>query len=309
MKTFVRKVILFSLIPLGICIAILCTELRREFAWTGIPGDCENRGSWIYQRLFTDSTPVDIAFLGSSRTINGIQDTLLSRLLSASNQKQTNVVNLGYCRFGTDMQYVIAKDLLEEKKVKIIVIEITEGMNSSSHPVFPYYAQTSEIVSPASLLNQAVPSNYYNAFLARLTQSRETIFNVPDTTLPLFPSYGYRGYPDNADPSSLKEPEIAVKSEANPIKRFEKKYPEAWIARLVELCAENNVKVFFLYLPAYDDQPEPTEGLVFYRSLAPVLIPPNTSFRNKTLWRDHDHFNDRGAEILSRWLAGELISE
>ncbi len=300
---------MFLLLPIAGCVTLLCTSLDRNIAWTSVPGDCDNRGSWIYQRLYLDTTGVDIAIVGTSRTINGIQDTLISRLLSNSLSQEMNIVNFGYCRFGMEMQFIMAKDILEQKNIEVIVIEINEGMSGSSHPLFPYYARTEDVLRPASVLNQAVPANYYNGFLSRLTQFRQDILDLEDTAEPMFPSYGYRGYPGNADPSTLIEPDSFVDREMNALKRFEKLYPKAWIAQLVEMCLAKRVKIYFLYMPSYHDQPEPVEGLEFYRSLAPVLIPPNASIRNKGLWRDHDHLNDSGAKVLSTWLALELLNE
>jgi len=281
--------------------------LKRENAWTSVPEDCDNRGSWIYQRIFTDTTSVDIAFIGTSRTINGIQDTLITRLLSDVDGKKINVANLGYCRFGTEMQFLIAKDLISKKKVRTIVLEVNEGLSGTSHPIYPYFAATEDLVHPASLMNQNTPSNYYNGFLARLTQLRATILSESQSEGTPLPNYGYRGYPGTADPATLIEPDAPHKRELNFIQRFDKIYPEAWIERTIALCRANNIEVLFVYLPSYHDQAQPQEELSFYQSHATVLIPEQKQLHRKSLWRDHDHLNDPGAQILSIWLCEQLF--
>ncbi len=289
---------------MGICLALLFTELSRDVAWKSAPDDCDNRGAWIYQRLFLDNAPIDLAIIGTSRTINGIQDTLISKMLSTSNKIE--VANLGYCRFGTEIQFIITKDLISQKKVKTIVFEINEGLSGTSHPMYPYYSTTEDLLKPASYLNQAMPANYYNGFLGRLAQFRQSVLQVPVDSNAALPSYGYRGYPGLADSNTLHEPNASISKTPNMIQRFDKIYPESWISKSIALCKANGVNVYFLYLPSYHDQPEPKEELAFYRSYATVLIPPNDMIHHKNLWRDHDHLNDAGASIMSAWLVQQL---
>jgi hypothetical protein len=299
MKKFILQVLLFSLPPLVVCAGILFMEPERKEMWTRSPDDCDNRGSWIYQRIFTDTTPIQIAFLGTSHTINGIQDTLIGRIYNDATGQNFHAVNLGYCRFGNEMQYIILKDLLEHKRPLLVVIEINEGMGQSSHPMYPYYASNKDLLSPASFLNQAVPVNYYNGFLSRLTHWRSDLYGFQDTAWPQFQSYGYRGYPGVAPEEELIEPEKNPESGSVDGQA----YPRAWITKTVELCNASLVQVKFLYIPSYHDQPKPLEGFNFYTNKADVWIMPRDSVSEKSLWRDQDHLNDAGASVFSRWLA------
>lgn len=307
MKLFLKKLVLFLALPLGVCTWILFSEPSREYAWNSSPQDCDNRGTWLWNRLYVDTTPVDIAFLGFSHTINGIQDTLIQRLLSED--QTTHVLNMGYCRPGYEMYTVIARDLFATKKPRMIVVEINEKMGTASHPMYPYLATNADILSPPSWINQRVPANFYNAFLARLGVQRSEIF---DTTWLDFTkthahqlSYGYRGYPGIADPASLRAPDAYTPEPLSAWRKIEIVYPREWFTRLAELCRENNVEIVFLYIPTFHDQPVPKEGMDFYPSLGKVLIPPDI-LRDQSLWRENDHLNDAGAGKFSAWVAGEL---
>jgi len=306
MQKIIFRIFLFILLPAAAVVYILLTDLDREYAWKSIPGDCENRGSWIYDRMIKDEKAIDIAFLGTSHTINGIRDTLISNLITKKTGKTITALNLGYCRFGNELQFIIAKDLFTHKKVKTIVIEINETFGISSHPVYSYYAQTEDIIHPASFKNQKALVNIYDAFLARLSQLRTDFFNTRSLEENTFPEYGYRGYAGFADPQKLIEPAVNLSADSNPIRQFNIGYPESWIKALVDLCKANNSQVYFLYIPSYSSQPVPIEGMEFYNSLAPVLVMPRTELTDKKLWRDADHLNDKGAAIFSTWIGNEL---
>jgi hypothetical protein len=310
MKKFVSQIALFLLFPILLCVLVLFSPLKRKYAWNSLPTDCDNRGAWIWSRLYVDTTSIDIAFLGTSHTLNGIQDTMISRLLSEKKQERINAVNLAYCRFGNELNYVIAKDLFATKKPKIVIIEVNEKFGTASHPVYPYFAETKELVQPASLVQQAYGSNLYNGFLARLSQFRSSFFHSLDTIVPIHVSYGYRGFPTAMDdPAQLVPPDKKQSHQMGAWRKFTVSYPQAWISDLVQLCRSNHAQVFFLYIPAYHDQPVPIEGMDFYTSMAKVLLPPEGLFSDKTMWRDKNHLDDKGANVLATWFSSAISLE
>lgn len=304
MKKFILHISLFSLLPLAVCAGILLTEPERKAMWTSSPGDCDNRGAFIYQRIFEDTTAIDIAFLGTSHTINGIQDTLISRLINEELGMHLNAVNLGYCRFGSEMQYIIAKDLLEHKHPKLVLIEVNEEAGQASHPMYPYYSTTEDLVQPVSSFNQALPANFYNGFLARLSHIRSSTYGFADSALPQFPHYGYRGYPDAAPVEELVEPETNPEVPDHTVMGIS--YSESWVSKTVELCYASLVKVRFIYIPSYNDQPHPMEAVDYFNSKAGLWVIPRDSIASKLQWRDRDHLNDAGAAAFSRWIASGI---
>lgn len=305
MKKFLARFCLFLLLPMAACVFVLFQPLDREYAWKSLPDDCDGRGAWIWHRLYADTLPVDIAFLGSSHTIDGIQDTLIS---SAFDKNGTGKIaaNLGYCRFGREMLSVIARDLFTRKKPRYVIIEINEEMTRSSHPVYPYYAQTEDVLAPASFLQSAYPSNVYEAFLARLSQLRFRLFGGQlSDTIPVS-SFGYGGWSGAASPDELVPPEPTVPHAPGIWRSLQNRYPAAWTCQLAELCRQNDAQVFFLYIPSFHDQPVPEEGMELYNQLGQVLVPPAELLREKDCWRDPDHLNNKGSERLSNWLTGQL---
>src|SRR5687767_9647068 len=111
MRKFILHTTLF-LLPLlagATIIFFLPTDRKRSYHY--LTKDCEGRGAWMYRRIFERPEPVDVAFLGSSHTINGINDTLINQQLIG---KKMTACNLGYCRLGRDLQLVLIKHLIEQ---------------------------------------------------------------------------------------------------------------------------------------------------------------------------------------------------
>ena len=136
-RRFVLRVLVF-LVPFGLGAAVLLTgPLDRTFAWHFVKGDCWGHGVWLDDRIGFDDAPVDVAFVGTSRTILGIDDRGIEAML-AERGLEVEVVNLGYCRNGRNLHTTVARDLLASKPVRHIVIEVAnEGPgDAGNHRLF-----------------------------------------------------------------------------------------------------------------------------------------------------------------------------
>jgi hypothetical protein len=285
-------------------IFIMKFQPDRISLWKSYPEDCDNRGAWIAQTIFENDEPVDVAFLGSSHTINGINDSLASALLSSD--KRIRAVNLGYCRFGPEMNIVVLRDLLEHKKPKLIVIELNESVITSSHPMYPYYSGNTDLV-PENFFNQEVPSNFYHGFLTRLTAIRNSWFEIPHPPAKVNENrFGYRGYPAGTNPELTtrdqpKMPRVRL------LRKMELTYSYAWHEEISKLCLANRCAVCYVYLPAFHENLSPLEGEAELSVYGSIFIPQD-SLRQKSFWRDQDHLNDAGAEHMTRWLCSGIIA-
>ncbi len=109
-----------------------------------------SKAGWIYERIHFDPKPTDVVFLGTSHTFNDVDDARVEDALAASYSGVTNVVNLGLPAHGRNLKYVIAKELLETRPVKLLVIEIREIESRVSHEFFPLLADSRDVVLPAT---------------------------------------------------------------------------------------------------------------------------------------------------------------
>jgi hypothetical protein len=77
---------------------------------------------WIEQKIFAETKDVDIAFLGSSQIWCAIDTPYVQKKLSERLGHDAEVFTLGWPWPGFDALYVIARDLLDRRRVHTLVI-------------------------------------------------------------------------------------------------------------------------------------------------------------------------------------------
>lgn len=92
---------------------------------------------WIQKKVFTETSDVDIAFIGSSRIWTDIDAPYVQKKLSEQLGRQSEVFTLGWNWSGYDALYIIARDLLANRHVHTLVIYDEGGApHSQSHRWF-----------------------------------------------------------------------------------------------------------------------------------------------------------------------------
>jgi hypothetical protein len=95
--------------------------LKRRDVYPSIPSKY-GPFSWIQQQIFTETNAVDIAFLGSSLIWSGVNTPFVQRRLSEQLRREAEVFTLGWPWPGYDPLYFIARDLLDQRRVRMLVI-------------------------------------------------------------------------------------------------------------------------------------------------------------------------------------------
>ena len=120
MKRFLKKIILFAL-PLFIFFSIIFfIRTDREFCYNYIKGDCDARGKLFYKKLVSESDNIDYLFIGSSKTMNGINDQLIEDSINAHQKNKIHLYNAGYCRFGRNLDFLLCKEFGRKNKFQQI---------------------------------------------------------------------------------------------------------------------------------------------------------------------------------------------
>jgi len=304
MKRLIRNAVF---IVLSIVLIILLFPIKKRMLFQELTEDCSNHGIWIYDRIFVNTKPIDIAFLGSSHTLNGINDKLIEEKL------KINVANLGYCRFGENLIYVILKEIIKTKNLKTVIIEVREDEDRYSHPIFPYIAETRDVFLANPLFNKDILSDYYSHLYFRLEVIKNSIFNNLENTKYNMDDFGSGTSPDTAsieflkgikEKRSIKEPELS-KFERN----FYMKFPRKYLEKIFEICKVKNIRILFIYLPSYESNIEIPKEYDTYIKYGKVLIPPKEIFNKTSNWYDENHLNQAGANELSNWIANELLKQ
>ena len=262
----------------------------------------------MYHRIFEDQRPVDVVFSGASHTSCAIMDQFISEELSFKAGKKIEAVNYGYCRGGRDIQYVMLKDLFEQKHPKILVIDVAEDEPKKSHPVFPYLAESKDLFCSLVLFNQRYFTPIWKGITVRFESLRNKFTGEnPVTSEHHYPDFGYR-------PSTHVINEILIKENAanwqrrlsSPkpqiLRNIELNYSKHYLQKIARLAHKYQCTLLFVYLPESGSDLNVPLLETYYETIAPVIILPESLIHERTNWKDATHFNDSGAWAASRFI-------
>ena len=291
-------------------VVLFNTPYSEEFAYHFIEDDCYNHGAWIFDRITHNPTPIDVAFIGSSHTIHAFQEKRMEELLGSNDR----LVNLGYCRYGRNLEYILLKLLLEHKSPEIIVLEVHEDEEKNSHDIFPYIADPKDLFLSPTVINRDYFSDLLHGASARLECFKARyIFRrkVMDPNLNL---YGYAETDRIVTGEELNENgknwrRRLMKPENEIIAKVQMKYPLAYLEKMIDLIKGKNIRLVFVYLPEFGSKLASPKYAANYRNAGPLLIPPQFIFDDTTNWMDASHLNDKGSNLISKWMAEWLKNE
>lgn len=307
MKKFLLKTFLFILLFFSLSLLLLF-GIKPSKAYTySYPTDgCKGRNKFIYEKII-DQKNYDILFIGSSHTMNAINDSIIT-----FNTKQQSL-NLGLCGLGKNKEYMILKDWIQQHEQtlpKKIFIECNHWENTYSYNNYGYMADANDIVDGMFLWNRSMHMDFVNALKVRIDYIYETEnkFSV-DTD-----KYGFLLNPMQLDHEIAKQKKNArvkkwEKEKQNLLGSLEFSYPNYYVQKIAKLCNKNNIQLYFLYLPSYGwptKQPMHTKFLAQY---GPVVILPSSIDEQLNLWADDEHHNRLGAEKISNELNLYLLKE
>lgn len=319
MRQLFRHIALFALPFLGILIWVLAAPYTKEYAYTAIQKDCRS-GKWMYQRLFENEKPIDVAFMGTSKTMCGVNDFLLQERLEKEKGIQLEIANLGVCRTGENLHYLIVRDLIEQKRPQILFYEISAHIATNSHFHFPNVAETRDVLTATAWYNDDYFSDILKLTWARVRYQREQLLGIQRSYEEILdnPNHSFMVVEnDIVAPTEDMEKAKAKRTERKTttlptgipglIFRASTNFPNQYLRRVAELCQANGTQLLFLYLPAYGVPGKEPRNRDFYLELAPILYPPDSIFRNPNLHFDPSHLNQKGAARFTDWLM-EAIS-
>lgn len=276
--------------------------------------------TWAYERIHFDTTPVDVVFIGTSHTMNGIDSELVEAKLN-QNGGAAHVVNFAIPHFGRDMHYTLIKELLAHRKPKVIVLEVRENEARDLHPGTHYLAEPTDLINAPLVVNLRFLGNLIRLPLRTMKVNAYELFPSLFDYSPDFSMENYKGahlnhalsWPDGkardgiANANSLKKMTHLAKasSELEKIKYFlfhNANY--TYLERIDELAKAHGVELVYAYIPSYGAPKE---------SVFAANYPDNQWFyfdqaiwENKRHWFDAGHLNATGAKLLSDNVAFKL---
>ena len=304
MGKLLKNIILF-LIPLLVLITLL--QVDKRYKYQELKDDCFDHGLWVYDRIYNNSAPVDIAFLGSSHTINGIDDQLITE-----NIKIGQAANFGYCRLGRNLSFVLLKEIIQEKDLKMLIIEVREDEDRYSHPIFPYISHSRDVVFANPFFNRDIIADIWTHFAYKVEIAQDIIYQHEPSAPLRTNDFGFASSNDTASSAYLDEVKrkrsIPKPDLSEMVRGFYGKFARVYLEKISNSCNERNINIYFLYLPSYGTYLDKPDNYDIYIKYGKVISPPKQIYDNQTNWADENHLNREGARELSLWLAEQINS-
>ncbi len=323
MRRFLRNIVLFSLPFVVGLVWLFAGPYDKEYGYNMVTKDCRT-GNWIYRRLYESPHPVDVAFLGTSKTMCDVHDGVLQERLAQEKGIEAEVANFGVCRKGENLHYLIARDLFAKKPPKYLFVEVSTHLATNSHFHFPYLAEPADVLAPPLVLNQDYLGDIGDFTWNRLIYQRENLLGIQREFNDFLddPRHSFMEVANDMVADSAK---MARKAKSRSVEfkaaiptgmggwwyQMTSNYPQKYYKRIYELAQDHQTKVFFLYLPVYGAAGIPPREIDFYAEMGDVLIPPDSVFSNPGWHMDDSHLNQIGAGKFSDWLTntvGNILS-
>lgn len=306
----------------------------RYVRWQAVRTEAFARLGWDYERIHFDKTPIDIAFVGTSHTMNGIDGLAVAKRIAAGSVRGADgqcltTANLAIPAYGRDLHWLVARELLSQRRPKAIVLEVFENETRKPHPLFYEVATSRDILTAPILGNMSYVKN-----LIRLPQ-RQLELGIKSLAPEEF-GLGTHFDPTRYDGSNVDNTRVvnvhgqaftppltrvldprkleaeAAANRAN--KRlnmlperfadYEYAMPNRYVREILELAKEKQVPVYLLYLPGYGQPPAPYDMQLYGDH---KLLTVNDLLAHREFWHDVHHLNSHGAAEVSQRV-GELLA-
>lgn len=324
-------------LPLGrFALVTLATALAFALAAAALPhnpyiryqsvsGTIFERARWFYERIHFDDTPIDVVFIGSSRTARGvITPDLEGRLAEAG--IEAHLVNFSLPASGFDIRYVLAREALETREVKLLVISLVEQFPREGHQAFGDLATTGEVLTSPWLVNRNLPVNVLRLPARQIGLAAASwapdAFGYDRAVDPsTYPgaSVDHRAFNPGQAEGPKTPADIAALDRESRFRRgdltrpllpgaladIEFGVPRGYIRRIAALAEEQGAQLAFLYLPFYGGFEEPLEK-AWLEQYGPVL--EARFLKDDPMnYNDVAHVSQKGADLITDWLAAKLV--
>ena len=316
-----RNLIAAALACLAALAAILALPHDKRVRFHALADTDYIKAGWIYDRVISSPTPIDVAFIGTSHTLNGVDSGLVEQAMAEAGAP-AHVVNLALPHYGDDLHAVIADLLLGERQPRVLVVETLTLPARAAHPAFPLLADATDVLGaplgepgqPAMWLR--LPGRQFDLFL------RTVLDRTPDAVVPDHWDDTWRvtvrsggqtppriTAPDvtalNLRAAQLRAEERAKTAEFERWGWLTFRYNQSFMHRLLEAARDHGVQVVFLHLPIFGTTGVPVAAGLLDRYGETWRL-PETLMADPTVWADAEHLNWRGAQALSAWLGARL---
>lgn len=298
------KYLAFLLAISLLILLVLFIRPTKAFQFQNAKGDCAGRSIFMYNALYRDTASAEFVFFGSSRTMNDVNDSMMSA------NAGRRFLNLGYCRFGRNLDYFFVSEYCRLHHPKKIILEVREEEGDEIHALTPFFLTAEDIALEGKLLKPQVFADLYDKWLCNLKFTRGVLFGqkLPEPavvtvrhgfwygnkTTDIYPLLKKR-LSDSIEYSRRGESEVHL----NRVSHY-------YFEKLKALCELQNITLYFLYLPSYGNTGGLPEQIKHYDAYGYTFVPADSIVKDVLNYSDYGHLNKRGADKLSAWLLVKL---
>ncbi|HAX91508.1 MAG TPA: hypothetical protein DCY07_04780 [Rhodospirillaceae bacterium] len=317
-----------------VIVGMIALPHDRYIRWQAVKTEAFARLGWIYERVHFDETPIDIAFIGTSHTLNGLDTPLIQRQLREAGVRLKDgqcphLVNLAVPSYGRDLHWLIARELLENKPVKHLVVEVFENETRQAHALYAHVAEVEDFWEAPILINMKYFPNWarlpYRQLLLGMKSLSPSMFglkkefdfsdydgsDVDNTRLVNVGGQALSPLRDRVMDKALLlkiSKQNADKKDLHMLgawaTRFEYAVPHHYLGKILNLADKKGVPVTFLYLPQFGMPPRPFEEDIYVGRGDWLYV--NDLLQNTDYWFDEAHLNAAGAQAISQRVAADL---
>jgi hypothetical protein len=117
--------------------------------------------AWFQQKVFSESSDVDIAFIGASLIQTGIETPYVQKEMSRHLGREAEVFTIGCPWDGFDAPYIFARDLLNHRRVRVLVIDNVSKPVDRPHSMASRWFRLGEDFDALEGLSFVVHVRYY----------------------------------------------------------------------------------------------------------------------------------------------------
>lgn len=306
-------------------------------------------GAFPYMRkqIFDEKDDIDILFMGSSRIWWGIDTPHVQKALSEKLGRDAVVRTMGWDTAGFDAMYFIMRDVLEHRKVRVLVFnDCSVGAGNTAHPLAPAWFRVADGADDLAGLSRRSKISFYSSAILGMPRN---ILGSLRTNHPVVPSdeISWTGFEHVGNPSfrlgslvlrmsvyqpfvdftphtSARASDFCIYSEATkPEFHFAENgmspMQAAFVAKIGALAREHHVMLVYLHMPATVDMKSPSinepafwpgllGGDVTMAGIAPTKLFSGLSDDEiLKLFYDRGHFNQNGQTYFTSLITPGLL--
>jgi len=263
---------------------------------------------FLYQQIFQQKGDIDIAFIGSSRMWAGIDTPYVEQELSKRLGRPAVVRTLAWNWLGCDADFFITQDLLQNRKVHMIVIDDEFRADEPPHVAATHWFRLGDNAAALRGLPPRIQSSFFFAAILGMPRNLLSLVrpNLPEILASTdiehwreafhapnpceragslsvkrweyadapFSAYAPHG---NALPSDIIVYSPATSDQFKFSGLGATSWQHQFVKKLAILAQENNVKLVFLHLtPVYSDN-ETNNLVIQERECWPLVLNTNLS--------------------------------